>query len=103
MVHNHVPVVAPVLDLPQYLASVQAQNATRLILSPEGTTFLRALGKPDKPVIVMIGPEGGWEENELQAARAAGFQALQLGPRVLRTETAGLAMLAALQTQWGDF
>ena len=100
---NHVPIVAPVLDLPQYLASVQAQNATCLILSPEGTTFLRALGKPDKPVIVMIGPEGGWEENELQAARAAGFQALQLGPRVLRTETAGVAMLAALQTQWGDF
>lgn len=100
---NRVPIVAPVLDLPQYLASARAQNATRLILSPEGTTALRALGKPDNPVIVMIGPEGGWEESELQAARTAGFQALQLGPRVLRTETAGLAVLAALQTVWGDF
>lgn len=100
---NRVPIVAPVLDLPQYLASARAQNATRLILSPEGTTALRTLGRPDTPVIVMIGPEGGWEEGELQTARTAGFQALKLGPRVLRTETAGAAVLAALQTQWGDF
>lgn len=104
---NHVPVVAPVLDLPQYLAGAklqnEAQNALRVLLAPEGTASLRALARPGGPVIIMVGPEGGWEAGELQAAKAAGFQAMRLGPRVLRTETAGLAALAALQATWGDF
>lgn len=100
---NRVPLVAPVLDLPQYLASARTQNATRLLLAPEGDIVPRSLGKPDNPVIVMIGPEGGWEEGEVRAARVAGFQALKLGPRVLRTETAGAAVLAAMQAVWGDF
>jgi len=51
----------------------------------------------------MVGPEGGWEEGEMQAAHAAGFTAVRLGTRVLRTETAGAAVLAAMQAQWGDF
>lgn len=100
---NHVPLVAPVLDLPQYLATARAQNATRLLLAPEGDVVFRSLPPPGQPVIVMIGPEGGWEEGEMQAAQVAGFHAVRLGPRVLRTETAGAAVLAALQTVWGDF
>lgn len=100
---NRVPEVAPVLDLPQYLALAKAQNALRLVLAPAAGAGLRVLPRPDRPVIVMVGPEGGWEEGELQAARAAGFQALELGPRVLRTETAGAAALAAMQALWGDF
>jgi 16S rRNA (uracil1498-N3)-methyltransferase len=51
----------------------------------------------------MIGPEGGWDEGEVHAAQAAGFQKVQLGPRVLRTETAGVTALAAMQSMWGDF
>ncbi|MEW6163458.1 MAG: 16S rRNA (uracil(1498)-N(3))-methyltransferase [Pseudomonadota bacterium] len=100
---NRVPGVAPVLDLPQYLALAKAQNALRLILTPEDGVAPRALGRPAIPVIAMIGPEGGWEEGEIQAARAAGFQPVRLGPRVLRTETAGAAVLATLQALWGDF
>lgn len=104
---NRVPPVAPVLDLPQYLATTklhnEAQNALRLILAPGMETVLRALDKPAGPVLLMIGPEGGWEEGELLAAQAAGFMPLRLGARVLRTETAGMAALAALQTMWGDF
>ena len=100
---NHVPLVAPVLDLPQYLASARAQNARRLLLAPEGGISLQALDQPTEPVVVMVGPEGGWEEGEMQAAHAAGFTAVRLGPRVLRTETAGAAVLAAMQAQWGDF
>lgn len=100
---NRVPIVAPVLDMPQYLANAKGQNALRLLLAPEGGISLRELDKPDVPVIVMIGPEGGWEDSEIQAAQAAGFQALRLGPRVLRTETAGAAVLAAMQAVWGDF
>lgn len=104
---NRVPVVAPVIDLPQYLAGAklqnEAQNARHLLLAPEGGTALNTLDKPAGPVIVMIGPEGGWEEGELLAAQAAGCVAVRLGPRVLRTETAGAAVLAALQARWGDF
>ena len=100
---NRVPVVAPVLDLPQYLALAKAQNPAGLLLSPEGGTALGALPKPASPLVIMAGPEGGWEAGELQAAQAAGFQAVTLGPRVLRTETAGAAMIAAMQAVWGDF
>jgi len=100
---NRVPPVAPVLDLPQYLANVKGQNALRLLLTPEAGLALRELPQPSGPVIVMVGPEGGWEDNEVQAAQLAGFQPVRLGPRVLRTETAGAAMLAAMQAMWGDF
>lgn len=100
---NRVPLVAPVLDLPQYLANAKGQNALRLLLAPETGGALRDLARPALPTLFMVGPEGGWEEGEMQAAQAAGFQALRLGPRVLRTETAGAAVLAALQAVWGDF
>lgn len=100
---NRVPAVAPVIDLPQYLGGAKAQNARRLLLAPAGGTALNTLEMPVEPVVIMIGPEGGWEEGELLAAQAAGCVAVRLGPRVLRTETAGAAMLAALQARWGDF
>jgi 16S rRNA (uracil1498-N3)-methyltransferase len=58
---------------------------------------------PQGPLAVLIGPEGGWSAPELEVAERAGCAPLALGPRVLRTETAGLAALAALQTLWGDF
>jgi 16S rRNA (uracil1498-N3)-methyltransferase len=53
-------------------------------------------------VTLLVGPEGGWDEAEAAAARHAGFVPLSLGPRVLRTETAAVAALAALQALWGD-
>jgi 16S rRNA (uracil1498-N3)-methyltransferase len=100
---NRVPQVAPVLDLPQYLGVAKAQNASRLLLAPQGGIALRALDEPAGPVIVMVGPEGGWEEGEILAAQVAGFASLSLGTRVMRTETAGAAVLAAMQARWGDF
>lgn len=54
-------------------------------------------------VHLLVGPEGGWSEGELAAFDAAGCRRVRLGPRVLRTETAGLAAIAALQARWGDF
>ncbi|MFN6960655.1 MAG: 16S rRNA (uracil(1498)-N(3))-methyltransferase [Rhodocyclaceae bacterium] len=100
---NRVPKVMPVLDLPQYLAQAQAQNACRLLLAPQGENTLCTLARPQAPLSVLIGPEGGWDEWEIAAAHAAGFSAVRLGPRVLRTETAGTALLAALQVLWGDY
>jgi 16S rRNA (uracil1498-N3)-methyltransferase len=100
---NRVPEVAPLVDLPQFLGGSAGDNGLRLILAPEAETRLAALPKPSGPVTLLIGPEGGFDEGELAAAASAGFQSVSLGPRVLRTETAGLAALAAMMALWGDF
>jgi 16S rRNA (uracil1498-N3)-methyltransferase len=100
---NRVPVVAPILDLPQYLSVAAQENGLRYICTPGTTGSLRALAAPALPVSVLVGPEGGFEEDELSAARAAGFSAIGLGPRVLRAETAGLGVLAAMMALWGDW
>ncbi|MEW8090504.1 MAG: RsmE family RNA methyltransferase, partial [Candidatus Thiodiazotropha endolucinida] len=52
---------------------------------------------------LLIGPEGGLTSNERQLAIQKGFVGVRLGPRVMRTETAPLAAIAAIQTIWGDF
>ena len=57
---------------------------------------------PGNGVVIAIGPEGGWSPRDRQQLATAGFQGLQLGPRILRTETAGLAAIAALQARLGD-
>jgi 16S rRNA (uracil1498-N3)-methyltransferase len=100
---NRVPSVAPILDLPQYLGIAARENALRFVCAPGVAGSLRDLGKPDVPVSLLIGPEGGFEDGELLAAHAAGFSPLRLGPRVLRTETAGLGAVAAMMALWGDW
>lgn len=99
---NRVPVVAPLLDLPQYLARVGGENVGKWLLWPETPRRLRELEAPAAPLVLLVGPEGGLEEGEQTAALAAGFMPMGLGPRVLRTETAGLAALAAIMSFWGD-
>jgi 16S rRNA (uracil1498-N3)-methyltransferase len=61
------------------------------------------LPAPTGPLTLLAGPEGGLSEAETASARRAGFTGLRLGPRVLRTETAAVAVLAALQARWGDW
>jgi 16S rRNA (uracil1498-N3)-methyltransferase len=100
---NRVPEVVPLVDLPQFLGGSAGDNGLRLILAPDAGTRLAALPKPTGLVTLLVGPEGGFDEGELAAAASAGFQAVSLGPRVLRTETAGLAALAAMMALWGDF
>ncbi len=98
-----VPAVEAPLPLPLALAALPA-TSLRLTLDPDGT---HALGQLEvgagQPVVVAIGPEGGWSAQDLEHLREAGFTGMRLGPRVLRTETAGLAVLAALQARFGDF
>jgi 16S rRNA (uracil1498-N3)-methyltransferase len=58
--------------------------------------------QPATRVRVLVGPEGGLEDSEINAAEVNGYQTVRLGPRILRTETAALATLTALQILWGD-
>ena len=53
-------------------------------------------------MVLAIGPEGGWSPRDRELLRTAGFEGMRLGPRILRTETAGLAAIAALQARLGD-
>lgn len=98
---DRIPDIAAPLDLHELLRTVDAR-ATRLLLSPSGTHCVNGLKSPEHGVVVLIGPEGGLAEGEQRAALAAGFIAVRLGPRVLRTETAAVAALTLLQYQLGD-
>ncbi|MBN8717170.1 16S rRNA (uracil(1498)-N(3))-methyltransferase [Thermomonas sp.] len=95
-----VPEVLP----PQPLASAAAQREGRgFLLDPQADASLAALrGAPLAACTLAIGPEGGWSPRDRAQLDAAGFNGLRLGPRVLRTETAGLAAIAALQALAGD-
>jgi 16S rRNA (uracil1498-N3)-methyltransferase len=97
-----VPVVAPALPLSAWLDSLVEDGALRLALLPEATRASRELRFTGSGGVLVVGPEGGLGERDTAALRAAGFDGLRLGPRILRTETAGLAALAALQALHGD-
>ncbi len=102
---NRVPEVLPLLDLPDWLAQLNAlvpDDEARLLLSPAATVPLKELGPPVR-MMLLIGPEGGLSPAETQLAQSRGFRPVRLGPRILRTETAALAALSAIQALWGDF
>jgi len=96
---SRLPEVADIQTLPQWLARADGG----WVLAPAAATPLREQAQPVGGLNLLVGPESGWEDAELEAMRSRGIQALRLGPRVLRTETAGLAALAAIQALWGDF
>ncbi|MFZ5573946.1 MAG: 16S rRNA (uracil(1498)-N(3))-methyltransferase [Pseudomonadota bacterium] len=98
---NQVPLVAPPLSLADWLGT---QPRVRLLyLSPLAEARLADLPAPTGVDCLVAGPEGGFEADEIAMLVAAGATPVRLGPRVLRTETAALAALAAMQTLWGDF
>lgn len=98
---NRVPVVAAPLTLAAWLGQ---HGAGRLLfLSPLAESRLADLPGPTATDCLVAGPEGGFEPDEIAALQAAGAIPVRLGPRVLRTETAALAALAAMQALWGDF
>ena len=94
------PALADITALAQWLP---AQQGLRVFLDPYASTSLADL-RPDSPQVTLLtGPEGGFSGLERELAVAAGFVAVRLGSRVLRTETASLAALSAVQMLWGDF
>lgn len=99
---NRIPSVAPILEFPDWVRQKPAQDETRFLLDPEGGLQMRTLPAPTSSLLLIAGPEGGFDPAERDAAVSAGCQPLRLGPRILRTETAAMVALAALQTLWGD-
>ncbi|HFB9001508.1 TPA: 16S rRNA (uracil(1498)-N(3))-methyltransferase [Neisseria gonorrhoeae] len=99
---NTVPPVLPIIGYREALDKMPSES-TKLIMSINRARKLGDIRQPSGAIVFMVGPEGGWTEQEEQQAFEAGFQAVTLGKRILRTETAPLAALAAMQTLWGDF
>ena len=97
-----VPEVRPIVRFDDYIKQMPREQL-HLLMSLQQAKSLQAMQPAPQTVYLMIGPEGGWTAAEEQAALDAGFQAIVLGKRVLRTETASLAAIAAMQTLWGDF
>ncbi|QEY23341.1 16S rRNA (uracil(1498)-N(3))-methyltransferase [Neisseria animalis] len=99
---NTVPQVLPLCSLQTALAQMPSAK-TKLLMSLNRAQTLKQITPSADGIIFMVGPEGGWTAQEEQQAFDSGFQAVTLGKRVLRTETASLAAIAAMQTLWGDF
>lgn len=100
---NRVPSIDAYGDLGSALAETGAR-ATGLLLQPDAPRSLVEIAAATPgPIAIAVGPEGGFDADEFTLMQRAGFQTARLGPRVLRTETAGLAALAALQGTVGDF
>lgn len=74
-----------------------------LILAPQARQSLAQIQPTPRQLRLAIGPEGGFSDSEIEEATSCSFTAIALGPRILRTETAVVAGLSALQTLWGDF
>lgn len=99
---NTVPRVANILPFEEWVATTDPAMM-RFMLSPYAEQSLRDCPKPSGEVSLVIGPEGGLNQAEVAFAQVKGFSSVRMGPRVLRTETAPLAALAAMQVLWGDF
>jgi 16S rRNA (uracil1498-N3)-methyltransferase len=97
---NHIPGISDITDISDFLEQPGGPGV-RLLLSPDASTALRQLS-PALDVVLLIGPEGGLTASEREAAGRAGFVPVRFGPRILRTETAPLAAIAAMQALWGD-
>lgn len=96
--------VVPKLDTPRECGAWlnEIPDGLKLVLHQDGEKSLSQLPPPSGAVMLLVGPEGGLSDAEVAHAQAVGFMVLRLGPRILRTETAGVAALAALQAKWGD-
>jgi 16S rRNA (uracil1498-N3)-methyltransferase len=97
-----VPAVSAPVSLADAVAGLPA-DALRFILDPTADAGVRGLAHPGgRHVAIAIGPEGGWSARDRSVLVDGGFSGLRLGPRILRTETAGIAVISALQAAFGD-
>ena len=98
-----VPTIAPPQPLANALFGLPSSSALRLLLDPKAGQALDLVDEhSSRELVLAIGPEGGWSPRDRELLRAAGFEGMRLGPRILRTETAGIAAIAVLQSRLGD-
>ncbi|ODC04728.1 16S rRNA (uracil(1498)-N(3))-methyltransferase [Terasakiispira papahanaumokuakeensis] len=97
---DDLPVVHPAVPLEQWLSAVSA--SLRLVMHPGQSMTQWARADSPTSVAVLVGPEGGLADSEVEQAQAQLFQPVTVGPRILRTETAPVVMLTLLQSWWGD-
>ncbi|MDJ0940110.1 MAG: 16S rRNA (uracil(1498)-N(3))-methyltransferase [Woeseiaceae bacterium] len=96
------PLVDAALPLNHFLGGDGARDSTELILTPGARQTLAGVDAPPEKLCLLIGPEGGFSDREYDDAELAGFSAVSLGPRILRTETAAVAAITLAQARWGD-
>ena len=99
---NVLPEIHAPLGIMVWLQQIQQATGAKFILLPDGAASLNTQAKPSGKVALLIGAEGGFTQAESDAAQRCGFIPIRMGARVLRTETAAIAGLAALQTLWGE-
>ena len=99
---TRLPLVDMPLPLKHWFGAKPADADVDLVLAPGAGTPLPSVAAPQTKVCILIGPEGGFSQTEIEDAEIAGFKAVSLGPRILRTETAAAAALAVMQANWGD-
>ncbi|MCK6263040.1 16S rRNA (uracil(1498)-N(3))-methyltransferase [Vibrio sp. ZSDE26] len=97
---NTVPVIRPIMPLEQWCA--EQTDALKLNLHPRANYSINTLPEPISKVRLLIGPEGGLSSQEIDMTQEYQFEETLLGPRVLRTETAALTAITALQVRFGD-
>lgn len=96
---NRLPVLNPVSGIQAFIEGVDAD--LRLIAHPGERNPLNDDNRPST-IALLVGPEGGFSDDELLQSVTAGFQPMGLGPRILRADTAPLVMISLLQARWGD-
>ncbi|MBM3350181.1 MAG: 16S rRNA (uracil(1498)-N(3))-methyltransferase [Betaproteobacteria bacterium] len=99
----YVPSVTQPMSLAQWLSKNSQEGVTRIQLNPLGAVRLSDMQPASSSIQLLIGAEGGLSPDEIQLAGENGFQSILLGPRILRTETAALTAISAMQLLWGDY
>ena len=97
---TQVPILHPTLGFNDYLN--QPENRLKLAMLPEATEYLSELSQPTQALSLLVGPEGGFREDEVSLMEQHQVQTVKFGPRILRAETAVIAGLALCQNLWGD-
>jgi 16S rRNA (uracil1498-N3)-methyltransferase len=97
---NILPKLNPVISLQEWVKQSTAQM--RLTLNPKSDTRIAQLNYQHQGFRLLIGPEGGLSDKEVYYAEESGYQQINMGPRILRTETAAISSLAILQSHFGD-
>lgn len=95
-----IPQIQPVVNFTQVIGNINADQ--KIILTPTAKNTISKIPAPVNSLCILIGPEGGFTQEEVQLAVENNFTSISLGPRILRTETAGPACITSAQILWGD-